>query len=350
LRERIARASLDALLITFPHDIRYLSGFCGEDAWALVTPRDVYVLSDRRFEQELAALDGAIRPIIRRKSLAEELARPVRSRRLKTLGVQSEHLTLAQRRLLRRHVPGVRLRDTSGWLLEQRAVKDAAEVALIERAVAVQEEALRRTLDEVRPGCTEREVTGVLESWLWKLGADGPGFNTIVGAGANSSICHYAPGAARVLARQPLLIDWGALVDGYHSDMTRVVFYGGVSREFRTVYNLVRAAHDAAVEIMAPGVPLKEVDAAARRVIERGGYGPQFSHSLGHGIGLVIHEEPRLAATSQGELRPGQVVTVEPGIYLPGTGGVRIENDVLITDTGCRMLCALPTGLDWAVR
>jgi Xaa-Pro aminopeptidase len=350
LRSRLAAGKLDGLLITYPHDIRYLTGFCGEDAWALVSERELVILSDRRFEEELAATAQAAKVVIRKKPLADELGKLLGRRKLARLGVQADHLTLAQRKALRTKLNGARLRETSGWLLEQRAVKDSVEVNCLRRAVAVQEEALQRTLREVKPGMTEREVTGILEGYLWSCGGDGPGFNTIVAAGPNSSLPHYAPGEAKVAANKPLLIDWGGLAAGYHGDMTRVVFFGKPSSQFREIYQIVREAHAAGIAAVAPGVPLKKVDAAARSVIARAGYGRQFSHSLGHGIGLVIHEEPRLAKISKGKLEPGHVVTIEPGIYLPGVGGVRLEDDVLVTDTGCERLGSLPTELDWAIR
>jgi Xaa-Pro aminopeptidase len=349
LRELLEKRGVDALLVTSPLDVRYLTGFCGEAAWMLVTSRDLVVISDRRFEEELRDSFGYVKTIIRKKSHAEELGKLVRAKHIATLAVQAEHFTLDQRKTVSKHSAGIKLRPVSGWLLELRSIKDAVEVDELAKAVAIQEQALEQTIGQLRAGMTEREITGILESHMWRLGADGPGFPTIVAAGEHSSLPHHGPGDRRLAEHEPLLVDYGALVGGYHSDMTRVVFLGQPSAQFRKIYEIVRAAHAAAVAAVAPGRPLAEVDAAARRVIVKAGYGKQFSHGIGHGIGLQIHEEPFMRAKALGELRPGQVVTIEPGIYLPGVGGVRLEDDVLVTDSGQRRLCALPTDLKWAV-
>ncbi|MDH3583872.1 MAG: aminopeptidase P family protein, partial [Phycisphaerae bacterium] len=204
-------------------------------------------------------------------------------------------------------------------------------------------------LAEVKPGMTEQEVAARLEYHMRCGGADGPSFPIIVGAGANGSIPHYMPGRARVKKHGTILIDFGARYRGYCSDMTRVVALGRMPRKLAEIYKIVLNAQLAGIDAIGPGVPLKKVDAAARAVIDGAGYAKHFRHGLGHGIGLEIHEEPRLSARSRGELQPGQVVTVEPGIYLPGVGGVRLEDDILVTDRGHRNLCRLPKSLESAI-
>lgn len=352
LRARMADSGCDGMLLTNPSDIRYLSGFSGEDSWALVTPTRFVILSDRRFEEELAEGVPFAPAVMRKKSLPEELGKLTRRSRTRKLAVQSEYLTLVQRQAVAKQVGGAggaKLAPVQGWLLEQRSVKDAGEVALIEQAIAIQQEAFGRTLKKIREGMTERAIAAVLEFEVRKLGADGPAFRTIIGAGPSSSKPHYLPGDVKVKRGEPVLIDFGAVVRGYHSDMTRVVFLGKPTRKMAEVYNVVREAHEAGIAAIAPGKPLKEVDAAARQIIKKAGYGKEFGHGLGHGIGLQIHEEPRLGAAAVGELKAGQVVTVEPGVYLPGVGGVRIEDDVLVTEGGYRRLCSLPTDLESAI-
>jgi Xaa-Pro aminopeptidase len=349
LRGRMAEQKLDALLINCPQDIRYLTGFSGEDSWALITGRNVVILSDRRFEEELSADAPYARALMRRKSLAQELGKLVQGQRVRKVGFQAEHLTVAGRRAIVKHIAASKLRETSGWLLQLRSIKTAEELPPLRKAIDIQQRALKQTLRRIRPGMTEKRVCAMLEYAMRELGADGPSFGTIIAAGANSSIPHYRPGDVKIKSRSPILIDFGALYRGYHSDMTRVVAFDAFPRKIAEIYQIVREAQQAGIEAIRPGVPLKDVDAAARKVIQKAGYGRQFGHSLGHGIGLEIHEEPRLSWLSTGELEPGHVVTVEPGIYLPGIGGVRLEDDVLVTERSYRNLCSLPTDLESAI-
>jgi len=349
LRGKMSHASVDALLVNYPPDIRYLTGFSGEDSWALITRHGVIIFSDRRFEEELAVHAPHARAIMRKKSLSEELGKLVRSQKLRRIGFQAEHMTVAGRKSILKHIPARRLRETSRWVIEQRSVKDLTEMPPLRRAIDIQQRALMQTLPQIRPGMTEKQVCALLEFTMRNLGADGPSFATIIAAGANSSVPHYRPGDVKIRPRSPILIDFGAVYRGYHSDMTRVIAIGGFPKKIAEIYNIVREAQLAGIEAIRPGARLKDVDAAARQVIKKAGYGKQFGHSLGHGIGLEIHEEPRLSHLSEGQLQPGQVVTVEPGIYLPGVGGVRLEDDVLVTERGYRNLCSLPTDLESAI-
>ncbi len=349
LRGRIAESGADAMLISNPYDIRYLTGFGGEDSWAVIGPKDVTVLSDRRFEEELTVHTPYVRAVMRKNSLSEELGKVAKRHRMRKIAVQAEHVTLSQRRSIVKHLKKTSLPLTDGWLLQQRAIKDAREVAMIEEAIAIQQEAFKKLLPQIKVGMTERQVCAILEFTMRKLGADGPAFKTIVGAGPNSSIPHYHPGDFKIEKNQPLLIDFGAVKHGYHSDMTRVVVIGKLSKRMAEVYNVVRESQLAGIAAIGPGKSLKDVDKAARDVIKRAGYGKQFGHSLGHGLGLQIHEEPRLSWAAKGELQAGHVVTVEPGVYLPGVGGVRLEDDVLVTPIGGRPLCSLPTDLNSAM-
>lgn len=349
LRGKLRDHELDAMLVCDPHDIRYLTGFSGEDSWALLTRGTVVILSDSRFEEELSKICPQARAVIRKRPLSKELADAVRRSRIEKLAIQSEHLTLAQRKAIVKELGASTLKPVSGWLTEQRAAKDPTEVRAIRRAISIQEEAYEQTLGGIEPGMTEREVAALLEYNMRTAGADGTGFPTIVAAGTNASIPHYLPGDAKVKKNDVLLIDFGAQRDGYCGDLTRVVAFGRMPRRMREVYQLVREAQQAAIEAIGPGKSLKEVDAVARDIIEAGGYGDRFGHGLGHGMGLEVHEEPRLSPRAEGELKPGHVVTVEPGIYLPGVGGVRIEDDVLVTERGHRTLSALPSDLDSAI-
>jgi len=349
VRDRISDSKADALLIVNPADIRYLTGFCGEDAWMAVTARTVVILSDTRFKEELDRDHAYARSIMRKKPLSEELAKIVKGQKIRKLAYQADYMTVTQRQAIVKQIGASKLKEVSGWLIKQRAIKDDGELKLIRKAINIQEEAFEQLRGQIKPGMTEKQVCAHLEFNMKSLGADGPSFPTIVGFGPNSSINHYSPGDAKLKKNQPILIDFGALYNGYRSDMTRVLVVGKFSRQMAEIYQVVADAQQAGIEAIAPGTALADVDKAARKVIKDAGYGKWFRHGLGHGIGLDVHEEPRLSGKADGELKPGQVVTVEPGVYLPGVGGVRLENDILVTKNGHRDLSGLPIGLESAM-
>lgn len=346
--DRLTRKRVRALLITNPRDIRYLTGFVGDDSWAVLTAKStaVTVLTDFRFQEQVQDEAPHVRVRVRKAGLSEELATLMKKDRLRRLAIQPAHVTLAQRKAIARKIGSGRLVQIDDGLLGQRAVKDAQEIAAIQRALKIQQEAFRRTVRRIKPGQTEQEIAAFLEYQMRLLGADGPSFPTIVAADANASLPHAVPGSRKVRRGGIVLIDWGARWRGYCSDLTRVVAIGKMPRKIREVYQVVLDAQLAAIDAIKPGVALKEVDAVARRIITKAGYGKHFGHSLGHGLGLDIHEQPTLSAKSKGHLQPGQVVTVEPGVYLPGVGGVRIEDDVLVTQRGRRVLSDLPKDLE----
>ncbi|MBL8746254.1 MAG: aminopeptidase P family protein, partial [Phycisphaerae bacterium] len=268
--------------------------------------------------------------------------------RVRALAVQSEHLSLQARGELAKAVGSSRLRDSVGLLSSLRLLKDASEIAAITRGAKIQQAALLATLPTIRPGQSERQIAARLEFEMKSRGADGLSFETIVAARANGSKPHYRPGGEKTAKGKPLLIDWGARVEGYCSDMTRTFSIGSWPRKLKEVYRVVLEAHLAAIDAVKPGMTCGELDGVARGIIARAGYGKEFGHGLGHGIGLDIHEAPRVFTTTQTVLEPGMVITIEPGVYLPGVGGVRIEDDILVTDRGARNLCSLPKDLEWA--
>ncbi len=345
LRAQMSAHNIDGLLISHPVDIQYLTGFSGEDSWALVWSRGITILSDSRFEEELKNDCPYAKLVIRKVPLQQVLGKEVSLRSIKTLGIQAEHITLQQRKDIVKHVGAKKLKSIGSWLVNQRAVKDQTEIKLIKKAVKIQEDAFTQTMSEIKPGMTEKQIAAKLEYHMRYLGADGAAFTMIVGAEPNGSKPHYLPGNFKVKKGRSLLIDWGAYYGGYRSDMTRTVALGKFPPRIAEIYEIVRASHQAGIDAVKPGAKLADVDAAARQVIQDAGYGKEFSHSLGHGIGLEIHEEPRLSSKAKGTLQPGHIVTIEPGIYLPGIGGVRLEDDVLVTKTGGKNLCSLPTDI-----
>lgn len=352
LRHRMGEHSLDGLLITHGPDVRYLSDFgCQHsgDGWLLVTARQVHLISDFRFNEQIDRVCPFVKKVIRSGAITQAAAALSLELKLKKIGFQAESLTFQLHQLLNEKLPGKTLEPTRDWLIEQRAVKDETELRHIRRAISVMEQAYTQTLDQIRPGMSESEIVALLEYNMRWIGADGPSFETIVAIGANGSLPHHEPGRTRVKANTPILIDFGAKAEGYCGDLTRVVTLGGFHKKIAEIYRIVQEAQQAAIDAIAPGKAMKEIDAVARKIIEDAGYGDKFGHGLGHGIGLEIHELPTLNARSESVLMPGHVVTVEPGIYLPGMGGIRLEDDVLVTETGCVKLSGLPIGLESAI-
>lgn len=347
LRASLGALDVDAILIINAPDIRYLTGFHGEDSWLVVASRSTVIVSDFRFQEELSCVDSA-RIVIRTgpidRACFDLLDRHER------IALQAEHMTVALRRRLARLLGARRLRNTTDVLSSLRLIKDESEVAIIRKAVRIQEKALQATLDTVAPGQSERDICAELEYHLKKFGADGVSFESIVAAQTNGSRPHYTPGRLRTKANQPLLIDWGARVGGYCSDMTRTITFGRWPKPLAEVYEIVLEAQQAAIDAIEPGKSCASIDAVARQIITKAGYGDAFGHGLGHGIGLDIHEAPSVSSQSNTMLAPGMVITVEPGVYLPGIGGVRIEDDILVTERGRRNLCSLPKSLEWSTR
>jgi Xaa-Pro aminopeptidase len=353
LQGRLATSKSAAMLVTNPRDVRYLTGFVGDDSWALVFRTDprVVVLSDFRFQEQIQREAPHVRAVMRKKGLVEEVEAIVRRRRVRRLALQPEHVNIGLRKRLAKAIGAQRLFEGDDSLIQQRAIKDRGEVKLILAALAIQQRAFVETLSQIKPGRTEAQIAAFLEYRMRSLGADGVSFPSIVAADANAALPHAIPGPRRLKKGGIVLIDWGARYRGYCSDMTRVVALGSMSATMREVYRVVLEAQLAAIEAIAPGRRLREVDDVARRVIRKAGYGKRFGHGLGHGIGLDIHEQPTLSsrAAEAAVLKPGHVVTVEPGIYLPGVGGVRIEDDVLVTERGHRVLSDLPKSLESAI-
>ncbi len=351
LQKRLKPSGASALLVTNPRDIRYLTGFIGDDSWALIPMKGgkAYILSDFRFEEQIAKEAPHARAIMRKKSLSHELAGLAEKLGADKVALQPDYITLAQRKAIAKQLGAKRIVTPDDGLIKQRAVKDDDEVKAICKALSIQQRAFRETCEFIKPGQSEFEVAAYLEYRMRALGADGVSFPSIVAADANASLPHAIPGPREIKSGGIVLIDWGAKWGGYCSDLTRVVAVGKMNPKMREIYQIVLDAQMAAIEAIAPGRKLSDIDAVARGVIDKAGYGERFGHSLGHGIGLDIHEQPVLSGKAQGVLEPGHVVTVEPGIYLPGVGGVRIEDDVLVTAKGHRVLSDLPKTLESAI-
>lgn len=341
-------AKVDSFLVTRPADVRYLTGFTGEDSYLLVRRSAGVLLTDGRFQEQVARECPGLEAFIRTGAMSEAVAKVAKEHRFHRVAVQGGHMTLSLQAALRKTRAFQRIEAVGDVVGDLRVVKDAAEIAVIVKAVRVAEKAFLQLLALGRRGWVgrcERDLAAELDYRMRLAGAEGPSFETIVAAGPHASLPHYRPGPTRVRGDCLVLLDWGARVGGYCSDLTRVVRVGRIRPRLAEVYDVVRRAQEAGIAACRAGAALAKVDRAARGVVEKAGFGKQFVHGLGHGIGLAIHEPPSVSGQAKGALRSGMVVTVEPGVYLPGVGGVRIEDDVVVVPGGCRRLSRLDRAL-----
>ena len=346
LREQLAAlpTPVDALLVTDLINLRYLTGFTGSNGALLLAgddPAADRICTDGRYTTQVGEQAGDIEAIIAR-DCPPELARAAEAAGMRRVGFEADEMSVAAHRRLSDGAGGVELVATTGLVEELRMVKDAGEVALLRRACTIGDDALAAIISEgvIRAGNSERAVVRALEWKMYELGADAVAFETIVAAGPNSAIPHHRP-SGDVLADGDLVkIDFGAQFGGYHSDMTRTFVLGRAADWQREIYELVAAAQTVGRAALHPGADLRGVDAAARSVIDDAGYGDAYVHGLGHGVGLQIHEAPGIGKLATGTLPCGAAVTVEPGVYLPGRGGVRIEDTLIVTDGEPELLTA----------
>lgn len=328
--------ALDAMLVTDLNNVRYLSGFTGSNAALLIfaDDRPPVLATDGRYRTQAAQQAPDLEVVIER-ACGKYLVARAASDGVGRLGFEGHVVTVDAHATLTRELddrPGTTLVRASGLVETLREVKDDGEVALLRLACEAADAALADLVERggLRPGRTEKEVRRELESLVLDHGADGISFETIVATGANSAIPHHRPTDAVLASGDFVKIDFGALVAGYHSDMTRTFVLGAAAQWQREIYDLVATAQRAGRKALVPGIVLGAVDTASRQVIADAGYGETFSHGLGHGVGLQIHEAPGINATAAGTLRAGSAVTVEPGVYLPGRGGVRIEDTLVV--------------------
>jgi len=330
---------VDALLISAPPNVRYLSGFTGDNGLLLVTPDSQTLFTDPRFTIQ-AAEECACPVITVSKTPLDHVAlQTIRKRRWKRIGFEGSRISYEMHRRLDGSRPkGVTLKPIGPVVEQLRMVKSDAEIARIRRSVLTNSAAFEKATRSIRLGTRESAIAAELEYQMRRLGAEKAAFETIVAFGSRSALPHAQPTARKLANDELLLIDMGACQDGYMSDMTRVLFFGQPSRRVRGMYNAVLKAQLAAIDAVRPGVTAAHVDRAARRVLEREGLGKEFMHSTGHGLGLEIHEGPRLGRRDKTKLEPGMAITIEPGAYIRDFGGIRIEDTVLVTQNGCEVL------------
>ena len=336
-RLRAGISEKDALLILHEKNIRYLTGFTGSDG-ALMAGRDwLVLLVDGRYTTQ-ARGEAVGTEIFEFRSRVDGITAAAGERAVGAIGFESPSLSVEEYLKLQEKLPGVMFHPLSGGLRSLRAVKNETEIGLIREAAQIAGAALAAVREMIRPGIREKEIAIELEYRMRRGGADQVAFETIVAAGANAALPHARPGCRAIAAGDCVIIDYGAVSGGYHSDETCTYIVGPASERQQEVYRLVREAHDRAIRAIRAGVTCGAIDRMARECLEDAGLGAHFFHGTGHGVGLDVHEAPRLAAGIEETLRAGMVVTVEPGIYLPGDWGIRIEDTVLVEEEGCEIL------------
>jgi Xaa-Pro aminopeptidase len=348
LRRAIRKAGAEALLVTDFINVTYLTGFTGDDSYLLVRLDGETILSDGRYttqlDEECPELDRHIRKP--GAPMHKEVAKVVGKAKLAKLGIEADSITVGLRNQIADEMPKVELVVTSGLVEQLRQIKDKDEIAQTREAVRFAEKAFEVLKATLRPDKTEKEIADELEHQMRLFGAKTAAFPSIVAVGARAALPHAKPGLDTVASSSMLLVDWGAEGRLYKSDLTRTLVTGKIPPKLQEVYGVVLRAQLAGIEAIRPGVKAVDVDRVAREIIHKAGYGRYFDHGLGHGVGLQIHEGLRLNPVTETQLEAGMIVTVEPGIYLPGRFGVRIEDDVLVTRSGHEVLTSVPKQWD----
>lgn len=334
LRQLFPDRQIEALLVTRPENRRYLSGFTGTAGILLITDKDAYLLTDFRYVEQALRQAPEFEVVQHGTDLVERLGRLLAGENIKQVGFEEDFVTYKQYYDFSEGLKPAELMPARGIVEELRLTKDKEELELLQQAVDIADQAFSHILGFIKPGIREIDVALELEYFMRKAGAKGPSFEIIVASGPRSSLPHGVASDRVIQQGDLIVLDFGAVYQGYHSDMTRTVVMGQPSDKQREIYRLVLAAHEAASRAIKPGAKCSQIDEVARSMIACKGYGDNFGHALGHGVGLAVHEGPRLAAVENRSLEPGMTVTVEPGVYLKDWGGVRIEDIVVVSEQG----------------
>ena len=361
LEARLSRARqlldahrLDAILLTHQADLQWLSDFTGEDSVGILTTNSLVLATDFRFVTQAAQECPTLPLALREGKMPDTLAKVLLDAGTKRVGFESGRTTFATHAGLLKAIDAaggkVELVPLDGEIVKLRAIKDATEVAILRKAINIAQDALRATLPQARLGMTESDFAGRLYGEMRRLGAGDVSFESIIASGEGAALPHYRAKDRPIQNNTVLLIDYGAKYSGYCSDLTRTFFVGSAPEVLQEAYKHVLESQQRAIAALKPGLRCKDADAVARDYLRSVGFDKEFGHSLGHGVGLDIHEMPRLSKMAEDSevLLPGMVVTIEPGVYLPGIGGIRIEDDVLITETGHEVLSSLPKSFETA--
>jgi len=337
IRHQLKKKKISCLIVTNPANVTYTTGFMGTDSWAVITKKQVYLLTDSRYTEQAQKECTACRIIQRADSspLAEAAAKLVKRLKLIRAVAIGKSASLADFEALKKNIQA-RFGTIANLIEAIRSNKDRSEIAAIRTAASIAAKALKQTLRAVSPGITENELAGLLNFQIRKLGAINS-FDTIIAFGPNASRPHHQPSKKRLKQNDTILIDFGAKYKGYCCDITRCFAVGKPTVFYKKVYDVVEQAQAAVIKMVKAGVEIIRIDAAAREVIRKNNL-PVYGHGTGHGLGLEIHELPYIKTESKGKLQAGQVITIEPGVYIPGKLGVRIEDDILVSETGYKIL------------
>jgi len=344
LRAELKKKKIQGLLVSRDIHIRFLTGFRGDDSWALITPSRVFILSDSRYAEEIQKDFPWTSLQMRsgKKSLFELIIQLAKKGGAKRLGFESQIVTYAFYEGLRQSSKGVTLIPASGIIERLRIIKTPGEIRALQKAAQITDQVLGKMVRRANSKMTELELKTFAEDQIKGLGGEGPSFELIIANGTKTARPHAVAGKNRLKSGTLLMIDMGSKVDGYHSDLTRTFFTGSISAKFRQIYRAVLEAQEAAISVVRPGIPVGKVDEAARSRLASEGLDKYFKHSTGHGVGLEIHEAPGVFHTNKELIRENMVFTVEPGVYIPGWGGIRIEDCVQVTKTGCKAITKYP--------
>lgn len=344
VREKLNQKELDALLITNPHNRKYATGFTGTSGTCLITKTNALFITDFRYTKQASEQVKEFEIIEHTKSMEEELKNQLQKHQVERLGFEAEDITFEKYKQYREMFTQ-ELVDTKGIIESLRLVKTASEIDIIQEAATIADQAFEHIVTFIKPGITEVEVSNELEFFMRKQGAVSSSFDIIVASGYRSALPHGVASSKVIQSGELVTMDFGAVYNGYCSDITRTIAVGEVSDELRQLYNTVLEAQKRGVQHTKAGLTGKEADALTRDYITEQGYGEYFGHSTGHGLGMEVHEAPSLAPRSTTTLEAGMVVTVEPGIYIEEIGGCRIEDDIVLTETGNRVLTHAPKEL-----
>jgi Xaa-Pro aminopeptidase len=335
IRYQLRKKRIKSLLITKPANVTYTTGFLGDDSWVLFADRAVYLLTDSRYTEQAKKESSLCSIIERDKPMTEASAELLKKLKLVRGIAVEKSISIAAFESLKKSVKH-RIKTVADIVESARGIKDKSEVAAVLAASQIAAKVLKQTFKYIKPGVTENELAGRLDFQIRSLGAANS-FETIVAFGPNTSRPHHQPTSEKLKKNDTVLIDFGVRFKGYCCDITRCFIVGRPNPFYKKVYDAVQQAQAAAIKMLKPGVAAKKVDAAAREVIRKSGL-PVYGHGTGHGLGLEVHEQPVISADSKAKLRPGMIFTIEPAVYIPGKLGIRIEDDCLITKTGCKIL------------
>jgi Xaa-Pro aminopeptidase len=342
----LEKENLDALLVNFQPNVRYLSGYDGTNGLVLLTFDKGLFITDFRYQEQAKKEVKDLKLHLAQRELIYDLAKfKFLQKRNQRIGFEANHTSYSTVQKLKEILPNALLVPTENLVESLLIIKDKGEVAKIEKAAQITDKAFSHILDLVKPGVREKDLAAEIEHGFKRMGGDGPAFSTIVASGYRSSMPHGRASDKKLKVGEFVTFDMGAIYQGYVSDMTRTLILGRATPKQRKIYNLVLKAQTKAISRAKAGIRGMELDKVAREVIAKAGYGKYFGHGLGHGLGLEVHSGPVVNARSKTILKPGMVITIEPGIYIPGWGGVRIEDDVLITPRGCKVLNQSPKNL-----